>query len=118
MTKKKSLFVLTLLVIFLVTIFVLKTNKLPSYKKGLSITTDTAVGRAVDLYIKRTSEGVDLTRGPCLSNDLLPGWVADVVHSPRESIDDLPVNQCQAFLEGRATHFVELDLNGNLVRVR
>jgi hypothetical protein len=44
--------------------------------------------------------------------------VADVVHSPRDPIDDLPENQCQAYLEGRAKHFVEIDVNGNIIRVK
>lgn len=79
---------------------------------------DTAISAAFSLYKERLAQGVDMTDGPCLTNDLMPSWVVDIVHSPREKIDDLPQNQCQAYLEGRAIHFVELDANGNLVRVR
>lgn len=88
-----------------------------SYKPGVSTTVDTAIAQAQALYQKKKAAGDDLSSGPCLSNDLMPGWVADLVHQPRTQIDNQPVNQCQAYLEGRATHFVELDLNGNLVRV-
>ncbi len=47
----------------------------------------------------------------------LPDWVCDIAHSPRQSeIDDLPENQCSAYREGRAKHFVEVDMNCNLIR--
>jgi len=112
------LFLLVLAVMAVTAIAVLKTNKTPVYKKGASGTYDTAVAGAISLYNSMVVSGVDMSQGPCLTNDLMPGWVVDVVHSPREDIDDLPENQCQAYLEGRAEHFVELDLSGNLVRVR
>ena len=54
----------------------------------------------------------------CLSNFLISGWVLDIAHNPREAIDDLPQNQCSAYLSGQAKHFVELDLNGDLIRFR
>lgn len=109
---------LVLTVLLAVGLVVVKTGKRPVYKKGSSGVYDTAVSSAMTLYRKMVREGLDLSDGPCLTNDLMPGWVVDIVHSPRERTDDLPDNQCQAFLEGRATHFVELDQSGNLVRVR
>ena len=48
----------------------------------------------------------------------MPGWVVDIAHSPRLSIDDLPENQCPAYLQGSAQHFVELDPKGNLIRAK
>lgn len=61
-----------------------------------------------------------LKNGPCLSiikpdwniND----WVCDVAHSPRQDVDNLPENQCSAYREGTAKHFVEVDPNCNLIR--
>lgn len=79
---------------------------------------DTAVNQAKYLYGFKKATGEDLSSGPCLSNALMPDWVADIAHNPRQSIDDLAQNQCPAYLEGRARHFVELDLNGNLIRAR
>ncbi len=79
---------------------------------------DTAINQAKFLYSQRKAMGEDLSTGPCLSNALMPGWVVDLVHSPRLPIDDLPENQCPAYREGRAQHFVELDLNGNFIRVK
>lgn len=88
------------------------------YKPGVSKEIDTAINQAQNLYRFRKSLNEDFSKGPCLSNDLIPGWVADIVHSPRQPIDDLKENQCSAYLEGRADHFVELDLDGNLIRAK
>lgn len=79
---------------------------------------ETAINQAKYLYDQRKKAGEDFSSGPCLSNALLPGWVLDLVHSPREKIDDSPENQCPAYLEGGAVHFVELDLEGNLIRAK
>src|SRR3989338_4298226 len=78
---------------------------------------DLAAAKAKEAYRTKEMEGTDFSSGPCISEDLIPGWVADVAHSPREPIDDLPGNQCAAFREGRADHFVELDLRGNVIQV-
>jgi len=78
---------------------------------------DLAVAQAKELYRQAIMEGIDLANGPCLSNNLIPDWVADIAHNPRLSIDDLPENQCSAFREGSAHHFVELDLEGNIIKV-
>lgn len=79
---------------------------------------DIAVNQAKYLHQMKKSQGEDLSSGPCISNALMPDWVADVAHSPRQTIDDLAANQCPAYLEGRARHFVELDLEGNLIKAR
>lgn len=79
---------------------------------------DTAVNQAKFLYSQRKEMGEDFSNGPCLSNALMPGWVVDIAHSPRLSADDLPENQCPSYIEGKAQHFVELDLDGNLIRAR
>lgn len=79
---------------------------------------DTAVNQAKYLYQMKRSQSEDLSFGPCISNALMPDWVADIAHSPRQTIDDLSANQCPAYLEGRARHFVELDLEGNLIKAR
>lgn len=57
-----------------------------------------------------------LIEGPCLSNEIIPGWVADIAHQPRTQKDNSPVNQCDAYREGRAKHFVELDPDGHYLR--
>ncbi|MDO8570745.1 MAG: hypothetical protein Q7R97_04140 [Candidatus Daviesbacteria bacterium] len=118
MNNKFKLFILILICILTVAFLVVKINKKPVYKKGSSGVYDNAIASAISLYSTRAKEGLDMSKGPCLTNDLIPGWVVDIVHVPREEIDNLPGNQCQAYLEGRARNFIELDLNGNLVRIK
>ncbi|MDO8638952.1 MAG: hypothetical protein Q7R43_05225 [Candidatus Daviesbacteria bacterium] len=118
MNKKVKLFILILIIILVTAFLVVKINKRPVYKKGSSGVYDNAIAAAISLYSTRVKEGLDMSKGPCLTNDLMPGWVVDIVHVPREEIDNLPGNGCQAYLEGRARNFIELDTNGNLVRIR
>jgi hypothetical protein len=114
------LFYGTLLFILFVGGLVVSINRTynPIPKDNQVIIQDKAVAEGKALFRKAVLEGRDLLTGPCLSNDLMKDWVVDIVHDPRESMDDLPANQCQAYLEGRAKHFVELDTSGNLYRVR
>lgn len=88
-----------------------------AYKPGIDPEIDKAVHQAQKVYQQKKSLGEDFSSGPCLTNDLLPDWVADIVHNPRQPIDDEPRNHCQAFSEGRAKHFIELDPEGNVVRI-
>jgi hypothetical protein len=82
----------------------------------------TEVGQAKEYCIKACEDalasGQNLTNGPCLLNPIseLPDWVCDVTHSLRQSIDNLPENQCQAFREGRAHHFIEVDSSCNFIK--
>lgn len=71
---------------------------------------------------KRLSRLLELSDGPCLSdtegggNWDMEDWVCDVAHEPREPVDNLPENQCREFREGKASHFVEVDPNCELIR--
>jgi hypothetical protein len=76
---------------------------------------DETIRLAQEAYERAKTDGVDMSRGPCLGV-IKPGWVADVAHDPRQDVDDEPVNQCAAYREGDADHFVELDPNGNYLR--
>jgi hypothetical protein len=70
---------------------------------------------------KDNPQNLDYKNGPCLSDDNpnwnISDWVCDVAHSPRKAVDDLAENQCSAFREGKAHHFVEVDINCNLIKV-
>lgn len=118
--SKLPVFILVLSVILISSYFIyFKSSKPePEYKAGKWPEIDSAVNQAQHVYNLRIQSGTDLSDGPCLSNALLPGWVADIVHSPRITIDDLPQNQCRAYLEGSAKHFVELNLEGDVIRVK
>ena len=67
---------------------------------------------------KAVDEGTDLSNGPCLNNNVIDDWVCDVAHSPREEADNKQENQCSSFRAGEAHHFVELDENCGLIKVR
>lgn len=108
---------LSLSVILLTAILILVFNA-NSPKSVSKSEIDTAVAQAQYIFRQKKSTSEDLSKGPCLSNALLPGWVLDIAHNPRQAVDDQPGNMCPAYLEGRAKHFVELDLDGNLVRAQ
>ncbi len=80
-------------------------------------TTDTDIDRdairastACQLLCKLSVEqGRDLSAGPCLNEHLGGGFVCDIAHAPRQAQDGEPANQCQAYRNGSASRFVELD---------
>lgn len=111
--QKELLLALSLTVIIVTSYFIFITDTGPSRSE-----IDSAVNQANFIYTQMKAQGVDFSEGPCISNALMPGWVLDIAHSPRIPTDDLPQNQCLAYREGRAKHFVELDLDGNLIRAR
>jgi hypothetical protein len=51
----------------------------------------------------------------CLS--VCGDYAVDIVHVPRTSEDNLIENQCSDFREGKVSHFIELDKDGNIVRI-
>lgn len=84
---------------------------------GLEAIKNSASGSAnpenacIELCKAQAAKGSDLSGGPCLANPMgeFPDWVCDVAHSPRTETDNNPENQCSAFREGNAKHFVEVD---------
>jgi hypothetical protein len=79
-----------------------------------------AINEAKVEYAQAKQDGVDFADGPCIAEHLdgLPDWVVDIAHDPRQAVDDQPQNQCKRARSGAASHFVELDPNGNLIRTR
>jgi hypothetical protein len=73
------------------------------------------IALAKQAYRDAKARGVEMSRGPCLGV-IKEGWVADVAHDPRQDADDDPANQCEAYRSGEASHFVELDPNGEFIR--
>ena len=80
--------------------------------------------KCIEICKKAKERGVDLSRGPCLSDNnpewKLENWVCDVAHWPRIEIDNLRENQCKewwkAYLAGKEIHFIEVDENCNFIR--
>lgn len=117
--SRLSLVIIVLMVISTSSFLIFITNNTPSrYKPGIWPEADRAASQANHVYQLAKQRGVDFSSGPCLSNSLVEGWVLDIVHNPRTPEDDLPENQCGTYLEGQAKHFVELDTEGNLIRVK
>jgi len=77
-----------------------------------------AIGAAQQAYQQAVTRGDDLATGPCIAESLpdLADWVADIAHDPREDVDDDTDNQCERYRQGEASHFVELDPDGELIR--
>ncbi len=44
-------------------------------------------------------------------------YAVDIVHVPRTEEDNLPENQCEDYQNGKVSHFIELDKDGNIVRI-
>ncbi|MBI2314594.1 hypothetical protein HYU93_00835 [Candidatus Daviesbacteria bacterium] len=114
---KSVLLILALFVIILTSIVTVLLSSLGQISTPKS-EVDSAVNQAQLLYRQKRERGENFSNGPCLSDALMRGWVADVVNNPRLPIDDLPENQCPSYREGRSRHFVELDMEGNLVRAK
>lgn len=119
MKRNNLLFIFILLFITGLSTFIyLSGDKKDSYKPGVLPLYDSVVGSARTIYQQKKQDGVDFSQGPCLSNEIMKDWVLDLVHNPRTLVDDLVANQCPALLEGRAKHFVEMDLRGNVLRIK
>ena len=74
----------------------------------------TAISCALGLYNQKKDEGMDFS-SQCLG--ACGDYVIDIVHVPRSDEDNLIENQCEDYREGRVSNFIELDKEGNLVRI-
>lgn len=77
-----------------------------------------AIREASDLFRKKQEEGMDFSSGPCLAEEVIDDWSADIVHLPRVDEDDKPENQCAHYRTGKTHHFIELSVDGDLVRAK
>lgn len=68
------------------------------------------------LYDEANSSNQNLAYGPCLGS-IGDDWVVDIAHDPRIEVDDIATNQCTELQNGTAHHYIELDPDGNLIRV-
>ena len=72
---------------------------------------ETAVQLCVNACQEAKDAGTNLNDGPCLLDPIteMPAWVCDVAHSPRADVDNIRANQCDAWHDGTASHFIEVD---------
>ena len=96
-----------------------KTEEAESPKASQDMTTrEEAIKEAYRIYKIHKQEGEKFKNSPCLTNHLIKNWVLDIANKPRLDIDDLPENQCEAYLEGNVEHFVELTPKGKLIQAK
>ena len=93
-------------------------------KLNMGLESQIAFQKSEEIYQQAVEQGLDLSNGPCLSNALHGNadypetmWVFDIVHEPRQEIDNQPENQCSAFREGKAKNYIEFSLEGELIEV-
>lgn len=79
-----------------------------------------AIDAATAAFAQAQAAGTNLSNGPCIADPLAdqPDWVVDIAHDPRSEADDDPDNQCSAYRDGEASHFIELGLDGELIRAQ
>lgn len=105
--------------IILLFLFVLFLTGCIGEKKVEKTERDLAIEYAKEIYKQKKSEDIDFSNGPCIANPIpeLPGWVVDIAHDPRQEVDNLPENQCSAFSLKQSNHFIELDENGEIIKI-
>ncbi len=70
---------------------------------------------ALKLYYEKADEGVNFS-SQCLGT--VDGYAVDIVHVPRSTEDDWEENQCEDYRNGKVNHFIELDRDGDVVRIK
>lgn len=88
----------------------------PKEKPAKVSSQEALIEKALAAYNQAKASGKDLSNGPCL-DEISADWVADISHSPRQEIDNQPENQCQDFRTGKAHHFIEIDIDGKVIKV-
>jgi len=109
-----------LIFIFIIFIFLLGCKN-TDFRENLDIDYSEQVSRTCEAMCNGALvKGGNFTNGPCLMDyfETFPGWVCDLVHSPRNEIDDNPQFQCPSYVQGRASHFVEVDMDCRIVRAK
>lgn len=69
---------------------------------------------AMQLYFEKQREGMNFS-SQCLG--VVGDYAVDVVHIPRIAEDDVKENQCEEFISGMVKKLIELDAEGNVMRI-
>lgn len=88
-------------------------SQTPAYVSGQQ----KAIEEALNLYRGKKQDGMNFS-SQCLGTvGTEVQYAVDIVHVPRSSEDNLAENQCEDFRSGKLSHFIELDKNGELVKI-
>lgn len=73
---------------------------------------------ALKLYNQKKADGMEFN-SQCLGTIEVGGekYAVDIVHVPRTEEDNLPENQCEDYRTGKVKHFIELDKDGNVLKI-
>lgn len=73
-----------------------------------------AIAQAQTFYIAAVNAGTEFS-SQCLGS--FGDYAFDIVHVPRTAEDNHIENQCEDYVQGRVSHFIELDKEGNIILV-
>jgi hypothetical protein len=73
-----------------------------------------AIMKAKEIYSAKKAGGMEFS-SQCLGE--VGDYAVDIVHVPRTPEDNYVNSQCDEYRFGRLPHFIELDKDGNVVRV-
>lgn len=73
------------------------------------------ISEALQLYNQKKSGGIEFS-SQCLGT--VGVYVVDIVHVPRIEEDNKIENQCEDFRTGKVSNFIELDKDGEVVRIK
>ncbi len=83
----------------------------PAETPGYVLWQKAAIACASDKFLNFTEEKNSQCLGIC------GNYAVDIVHVPRTEEDNLTENQCEDYGNGVVNHFIELDKDGEIVRV-
>lgn len=106
-------FVIIIVVLFILILAVLNIGDVRFLRASIASNEDNVVC-AHALYVGLARAGVELD-SQCLG--ICGNYSIDLVHVPRRSVDDVPENQCREYRENITVGFIELDRDGNVVRI-
>jgi hypothetical protein len=86
----------------------------PALTPSQALEQQTAINCALQVYQEKKHEGITFL-SQCLGN--CGDYAVDIVHVPRTEEDNIESNICSDFREARVNHFIELDKNGEIVRI-
>ena len=86
----------------------------PYETPGYVIEQQQIINQALSLYEQRKSEEMEFS-SQCLG--VVGNYAVDIVHVPRSEDDNKIENQCEAYRNNEVTHFIELDKDGNIIRI-
>jgi len=87
---------------------------MPSQTPDYVLEQQNIISCAQQLYQQKKGENITFN-SRCLG--ACENYAVDIVHVPRTEEDNQIENQCPEFSEGKLTNFIELDKDGNIIRI-